>query len=44
VRETRYLEPRNVTRGHIRVLAGDKLLVETTPYDLSKGRIIYRSK
>ncbi|HEY3720721.1 MAG TPA: translation initiation factor IF-1, partial [Roseiarcus sp.] len=28
----------------IRVLAGDKVLVEMTPYDLSKGRITYRFK
>jgi translation initiation factor IF-1 len=28
----------------IRVLAGDKVLVEMTPYDLSKGRIIFRFK
>jgi translation initiation factor IF-1 len=26
------------------VLAGDKVLVEMTPYDLSKGRITYRFK
>jgi translation initiation factor IF-1 len=26
------------------VLAGDKVLVEMTPYDLSKGRITYRYK
>jgi len=28
----------------IRVLAGDKVLVELTPYDLSKGRITFRYK
>ena len=28
----------------IRVLAGDKVVVEMTPYDLSKGRIIFREK
>ena len=28
----------------IRVLAGDKVLVEMTPYDLTKGRITYRFK
>ena len=27
-----------------RVLAGDKVLVEMTPYDLTKGRITYRFK
>ena len=28
----------------IRVLAGDKVNVEMTPYDLSKGRITFRFK
>ena len=28
----------------IRILAGDKVDVEMTPYDLSKGRIVYRHK
>ncbi len=28
----------------IRVLAGDKVVVEMTPYDLTKGRIIFREK
>jgi hypothetical protein len=28
----------------IRVLAGNKVLVEMTPYDLSNGRITYRFK
>lgn len=28
----------------IKILPGDKVKVETTPYDLTKGRIIYRSK
>jgi len=31
-------------KNRIRVLAGDKVLVEITPYDLSKGRITYRFK
>jgi translation initiation factor IF-1 len=26
------------------VLAGDKVLVEMTPYDLTKGRVTYRFK
>jgi len=30
--------------NRIRVLAGDKVLVEMTPYDLTKGRITYRFK
>ena len=28
----------------IRVLAGDRVTVEMTPYDLTKGRITFRSK
>jgi translation initiation factor IF-1 len=31
-------------RGRIRVAAGDRVTVEMTPYDLTKGRIIYRHK
>jgi translation initiation factor IF-1 len=31
-------------RNRIRVLAGDKVLCEMTPYDLTKGRITYRFK
>jgi translation initiation factor IF-1 len=31
-------------KNRIRVLAGDKVTVEMTPYDLTKGRIIYRHK
>jgi translation initiation factor IF-1 len=29
-------------KNRIRVSAGDKVLVEMTPYDLSKGRITFR--
>ena len=29
-------------KNRIRVLAGDAVLVEVTPYDLAKGRIIFR--
>ena len=28
----------------IKVLAGDKVTVEISPYDLEKGRIVYRGK
>ncbi len=28
----------------IRILPGDKVVVEMSPYDLTKGRIIYREK
>ncbi len=31
-------------KNRIRVLAGDKVLVEMTPYDLTKGRVTYRFK
>ncbi len=27
----------------IRILPGDKVIVELSPYDLTRGRIIYRS-
>ena len=29
---------------YIRILPGDKVTVEMSPYDLSKGRITWRSK
>ncbi|AMA65209.1 Translation initiation factor IF-1 [Candidatus Arsenophonus lipoptenae] len=31
-------------KNYIRILMGDKVTVELTPYDLSKGRIIFRSR
>jgi translation initiation factor IF-1 len=31
-------------RYYIRVLLGDRVLVELTPYDLTRGRITYRYK
>ena len=31
-------------KHYIRILTGDKVRVEMTPYDLSKGRITYRMK
>lgn len=30
-------------KNYIRILTGDEVTVEMTPYDLSKGRIIYRN-
>lgn len=30
--------------NYIRILPGDKVTVELTPYDLSRGRIIFRTK
>lgn len=29
---------------YIRIVPGDRVLVELTPYDLSRGRIVYRYK
>ncbi|AZZ91630.1 translation initiation factor IF-1 [Hahella sp. KA22] len=31
-------------KNYIRILTGDKVKVEMTPYDLSKGRIVYRAR
>lgn len=31
-------------RHRIRVLAGDRVTVEVSPYDLSRGRIVFRHK
>ncbi len=31
-------------KNYIRFLTGDKVMVEMTPYDLTKGRITYRMK
>jgi len=31
-------------KHYIRILRGDKVTVEMTPYDLSKGRITYRNR
>ncbi len=31
-------------KHYIRILTGDKVKVELTPYDLSKGRIVYRAR
>ena len=47
------LENGHVVTAHIsgkmrkhysRILTGDKVKVELTPYDLSKGRIVYRER
>jgi translation initiation factor IF-1 len=35
--------PRGKMRRHfIRIIAGDKVTVELSPYDLTRGRIVYR--
>ncbi len=31
-------------KNYIRILTGDKVTVQLTPYDLSKGRIVYRAR
>lgn len=31
-------------KHYIRILLGDRVTVQLTPYDLTKGRIIFRSK
>jgi len=31
-------------KHYIRILTGDKVTVQITPYDLTKGRITYRAK
>ena len=31
-------------KNYIRILTGDKVTVEMTPYDLTKGRITYRAR
>ncbi|MFP4079165.1 MAG: translation initiation factor IF-1 [Ectothiorhodospira sp.] len=31
-------------KHYIRILRGDRVTVQVTPYDLSKGRIVYRNK
>lgn len=31
-------------KNYIRILTGDKVIVQLTPYDLTKGRIIFRSR
>ena len=31
-------------KNYIRILTGDTVTVELTPYDLTKGRIVYRGR
>ncbi len=31
-------------KNYIRILKGDRVKVEMTPYDLSKGRIVFRDR
>lgn len=39
---TAYLSGK-MRKNYIRILTGDQVTVELTPYDLSKGRIVFRS-
>jgi translation initiation factor IF-1 len=38
-----YLSGR-MRKYYIRILLGDRVRVEVSPYDLSRGRIVYRAK
>ncbi|OIK59574.1 translation initiation factor IF-1, partial [Oenococcus oeni] len=33
-----------IRKNYIRILVGDRVTVEMSPYDLTKGRITYRHK
>ncbi|WOO86583.1 translation initiation factor IF-1 [Mollicutes bacterium LVI A0078] len=33
-----------IRKNYIRIIPGDRVLVELSPYDLTKGRITYRFK
>ena len=33
-----------IRKNYIRILTGDQVKVELTPYDLAKGRITYRAR
>ena len=33
-----------IRKNFIKLLVGDKVVVQLTPYDLSKGRIVYRHR
>ena len=33
-----------IRKNYIRILTGDRVTVEISPYDLSKGRIVFRHK
>lgn len=33
-----------IRKNYIRIIPGDKVLVELSPYDLTQGRITYRFK
>ncbi len=33
-----------IRKNHIRIVAGDRVTVEMSPYDLTKGRVSFRHK
>ena len=33
-----------IRKNFIKILLGDRVIVELSPYDLSRGRIVYRNK
>ncbi len=33
-----------IRKNYIRILRGDRVVVQLTPYDLTKGRIVYRER
>ena len=33
-----------IRMNYIRILSGDRVLMELSPYDLTKGRIVFRNK
>ncbi len=33
-----------IRKNFIKILLGDRVVVELSPYDLSRGRIVYRNK
>ena len=41
---TKTRSPGKMRMHYIRILPGDKVLVELSPYDLTRGRIVYRYK
>ena len=38
------ISPGKMRMHYIRILPGDKVTVELTPYDLTRGRIVFRAK
>ncbi len=33
-----------IRRNYIKILVGDRVIAELSPYDLTKGRIVYRQR